>query len=83
MTIKKGFDLYACDRADEAHKGGKAPQVYMQPDESAAKEWEHFEYIDEHGVALFTDLCPECAEKRRHLARAHAEEMTAFVNEGR
>lgn len=83
MTIKKGFDLYACDRADKAHKSGRAPQVYMQPEESSAMEWRHIDYKDENGVELCVDLCPECARKHDSLMRAQAVQMTAFVNEGR
>lgn len=39
MPIKTGFDFFGCDRADKAHKSGKAPGVFLQEGESARKEW--------------------------------------------
>ena len=39
MPIKTGFDFFGCDRADKAHKSGKAPGVFLQKGESAREEW--------------------------------------------
>lgn len=79
MPVKKGFDCYACDRPGAAHKGGKAPEVYLQEGETAQKEWLDASYTDAHGVEQRITLCPDCAREWAELRRKQAAELTRYV----
>lgn len=79
MPVKKGFDCYACDRPGAAHKGGKAPEVYLQEGETAQKEWLDASYTDAHGVEQLVTLCPDCAREWAELRRKQAAELTRYV----
>lgn len=83
MTIKTGFDFFGCDRADKAHKSGKAPGVFLQEGESARKEWLSTAWTDAQGVERPIVLCPECADKFRELEKDAARNFAQFANEGR
>lgn len=83
MPIKTGFDFFGCDRADKAHKSGKAPGVFLQEGESARKEWLSTAWTDAQGVECLIVLCPECADKFRELEKDAARSFAQFANEGR
>lgn len=83
MPIKTGFDFFGCDRADKAHKSGKAPGVFLQKGESAREEWLQTTWTDAQGVERPIVLCPECASKFRELQKDAARSFAQLANEGR
>lgn len=83
MPIKTGFDFFGCDRADAAHKSGKAPGEFLQEGESTRREWLQTTWRDAQGVERPIVLCPECADKFRQLQDDAARSFAQFANEGR
>ncbi|MFR5092584.1 MAG: hypothetical protein ACLTDR_11785 [Adlercreutzia equolifaciens] len=83
MPIKTGFDFFGCDRADKAHKSGKAPGVFLQKGESAREEWLSTAWTDAQGWSAPSCHAPSAPDEFRELDRDAARNFAQFANEGR